>query len=308
MPTVDLSAFGLKNVGRIVEQLVSHPAGAQLRIDLSKWTFVTPPVLALLTAYARSLAAPADGSSHVIVLPRVANVRQYLEAMGFTRVLQTGVAQLPSPDVQYLPMMPLTTEYDADIAASRLKQIVLSKMGGSEDPTSEIARTIGTTLAELIENFQRHAETSSVGLVCAQFYPEHEYQDSRQQHRFRPGAIEIAIADTGIGIERSLRAVPEHAARIDAGADPCELATQFGVTSKAGKHSGYGLWVTRRLAERNLGTFVLLSGSSNFNVMRGRPRSERLPASWPGTFVGMRLNLHRPVDINEVYAEIPLLE
>ena len=274
MKTIELSPLGLKNCGQIVAQLRAAAVGErELTLDLKNWTFVRPPLLALFAAHVRLLATGTNPVEMRIVLPRVHNVRTYLEQMNFEGALVRGTGGLlDRSEAQFLPICPLTTGDDTENAALRLKQIVLSKMDAADELKASIGSTLAITLAELMENFRRHAETTNVAFACAQFYPAHEYRDStRQQPRFRPGAIEIAIADTGIGIEASLSAEPKYALLIRGGCNPCELATRFGVTSKEGQgHQGYGLWLTRRLAERDVGTFVLLSGGWLFKVVRGR--------------------------------------
>jgi hypothetical protein len=242
--------------------------------------------------------------------PKAGNVRAYLKAMNLIGAL-SGQAldnvSLSLSEAQHVPLCPLRSREAADEVAARLRDILLARL----PPTtiaSGVGMTLGVTLAELVENFQRHAESETLAFVCAQFYPEHDYREQRQPARHRGGVFEVAIADTGIGIARSLSASPELQRLIEAGANPCELATRLGVTSKAAAHSGLGLWVTSRLAEVNGGVFMLVSEGDSFTIHRGRRRALRGRSAWPGTFVGLGLRLRGPLDVNTVYAELGAVE
>lgn len=312
MVTIEISPYGLHHCARLVAQLKGVKPGSAVRFDLSRWTFVRPPLLTIVAAHIRNVALQRQAGAVEVVLPVAPNVRNYLNQMNFEGALVRGEMKnlFEISATQNLPICPLRTGDDTESAALRLKQIVAAKLTSAPEVGQPIASALAITLAELMENFRKHSESASHAFACAQYYAEHEYQDAGFQHRHRQGAIEIAIADTGIGIEASLMSAPELAAAIRSGANPCELATRFGVTSKEGQgHQGYGLWITRRLAEKNFGSFYLMSGKHLFGVVRGRrPKIARLSVPWSGTFVGMRLNLHRPIDIQAVYGELPGLE
>src|SRR3546814_2403799 len=84
------------------------------------------------------------------------------------------------------------------------------------------------------------------GFVCAQTW----YRDSRAQ---------VAIADSGIGIRSSLTESLDLAKRL-AKQNACELATEYGISSKLGRgHAGYGLTLARDLARSEEHTSELQS-------------------------------------------------
>jgi len=298
--------FGLMRTPELIEGTRLHSEGARAVLDLSHIPFVRPSLLVLVRAYADVLST-GEPRMKIPARPVVARppkrqqVRRYMETMH----LVPGSKQAEeAAGRRYLPLEGLEPQSDTDAPAQRLEEIILEQLPAGRDRLG-IGRALTTTFGELFENFARHADSARPAWVCAQYYAEHRYrEDSRK--RVRDPAIEIAVVDTGIGIERSLRVVPEYASKMKDGANPCTLAAQLGVTSKPWAHSGYGLFVARRLCERNhRGVFVLVSGRHWHRFSRGATLTGELSAFWPGTFVGMRLSLRGEIDVNRVYEEMP---
>jgi len=198
---------------------------------------------------------------------------------------------------------------EVEDVADRIKRIVLGTMPKRSGEHAKVGTTMAVLLAELLENFRKHSEsTGRRGFVCAQYYAPGVYDDDAgPENRIRGGSIEIAVADTGMGMRRSLSVVPEYSRLIGAGANPCELATQFGVTSKPGVHGGYGLWVTKRTCVLNRGSLKIASETDRFVAGLGRKTKAVQRVGWPGTFVALRLGLSRSLDVTKVYDELPPL-
>jgi len=313
--------YGIHNFERSVadfdvRRVTGAPIDAPVIIDLSGVTFVRPSMLVLLRAFAE-LMLRGDASRGIaarrllIHAPKSRSVRNYLLGMNLFGPGQGPQPLLPeAANAHHLPLRALTTSDETEYIAGHLKKIVIDTLRGhaAAEDLQRIGAAIGTTLGELLENFRKHSESERRGFACAQFYPPGVYRDEGRGRRFRRGMVDIAVADTGIGIRRSLGAVPSLARRMREGANPCELATRFGVTSKPGEHGGYGLWVSRRLCERSAGAFKLASGGSTFaSSRRGSGKSGGLPRSleWPGTFVAMRLTLSGGLDVARIYDELP---
>jgi hypothetical protein len=290
-------------------RILSNALDQAVAFDLSNLTFVWPPLLAILCASVelRLRGDPARSIPSNPVMyrePRAHNVASYIKAMNIFEAPQgTSLSLGPLTDSQYLPLCPLGSTIGTDEIASQMKRILIDQVRPSHLTKSKydalVTRTLYSTLAELLENFSSHAQSDSLGFVCAQYYPPRKRKNRSQT----AAAIEIAIADTGIGIERSLAAVPELHVRIGAGENPCELATQLGVTSKPEHHAGIGLWLARRLLEINEGTLGLASGNHWLMSRRGTTRHGKLDFTWPGTFVGLRLTLQGELDVNTIYRE-----
>lgn len=181
-----------------------------------------------------------------------------------------------------------TVEATADALVKLLQPVC------SNDETLD---ALNTMLRELIDNCYSHSDVPDgiYGMVCAQVWNG-------------GGKAQIAIADTGIGIRNSLSLNDELSNRI-ASENCCELATEYGVTGKPGKgHSGYGLAVAKKLIELNNGHLTVRSGKEGFCYRTGKTSRINTTREWHGTLLIIEWDIHRPMNIGEVYASFPLPE
>jgi hypothetical protein len=81
------------------------------------------------------------------------------------------------------------------------------------------------------------------------------------------------------------------------------------VTSKPGKHTGYGLYVASDLVVRNGGTFRIYSGNEILTLYRNKWRRvehyAKVNKSWNGTWVAMIFDLDAQISIDDVYLTLP---
>lgn len=157
--------------------------------------------------------------------------------------------------------------------------------------------SIGTMLRELIDNCYSHAEVPDgvFGLVCAQVWTGGD-------------KAQISIVDTGIGIRSSLSLNSDLASRL-ATENACEMASEYGITSKPGRgHSGYGLAVARALMEQNCGNLIIRSGKEGFSCTNGIHSHFRTKLDLNGTLLVIEWNLSVPMNIGDVYRSFPLPE
>jgi len=193
---------------------------------------------------------------------------------------------------RYHPITLLQDEKTIDAAANDLAVLFRS--------VCENAQTIDavqTMMRELIGNCYAHSEAHDgvYGVVCAQVWSAGR-------------KAQICLADTGIGIRASLEQNVTLADRLNS-ENCCYMATEFGITSKPGMgHSGYGLHVARRLLEQNKGVLYVRSGHEAFILARGDTTSLKTRPHWNGTLLVIEWNLDEPVDIGQVYRELPLPE
>ena len=200
-------------------------------------------------------------------------------------------ANLPErdPDGRFLPALALDADTDPGSVAGTLRRI--ADVQGVDEGTVE---SLETTLIEILGNCTHHGESldSITALTAAQAWP-------------RGARAQIAVADLGVGMRGSLAHNPsldlEHW-------NSCELAAQYGVTSKPEGHSGYGLTLARELMERNGGRFLLASGDELFMSDSGTTFREAGQARWPGTLVVLEWRLDRPLNVRDVYDSWPLPE
>ena len=138
--------------------------------------------------------------------------------------------------------------------------------------------TIETIFCELATNVVYHA-SSNGGYVLA------------QQYKQRDGTVvDVAVADTGIGIRESLRSNPDNPT-LTSDTDALELATKEGVSSLRDAHRGFGLsHVTYDLKTDDRRIMTMRSGMGRL-VVQGNGKVikiERAPA-YPGTIVSVTI-------------------
>lgn len=193
------------------------------------------------------------------------------------------------PDGRFLPAMALREDANPASLAGDLRRIADNQGVDEQTVTS-----LETTLIEILGNCLHHGESRDevTALTAAQAWP-------------KGSLAQIAIADLGIGMRDSLAANPS----LEPGdQNACELASQYGVTSKPEGHSGYGLTLGRELMERNGGQFLLASRDERFIARDDGYIRERALPQWPGTLVVLEWRLDRPLNVRDVYDAWPLPE
>ncbi|WUR14702.1 ATP-binding protein [[Empedobacter] haloabium] len=193
---------------------------------------------------------------------------------------------------RYYPIQLLRDETLIEESADALKELFQSVCDSPETLDG-----VHTMLRELIGNCFAHSAVKDglYGVICAQVW-----QGGRK--------AQIALCDSGIGIRASLS---ENALLLEKlqHSNSCDLATEYGITSKPGKgHSGYGLAVARGLLQQNLGMLYVRSGNEVFRVCRGRASSATVADQWAGTLLVIEWDLDNPVDISALYDSFPLPE
>lgn len=196
------------------------------------------------------------------------------------------------PRGRYLPVLRLQDRAAIDQVADELASLFISVCAGER--TIDAVRTM---LRELIDNCYSHSAVDDglYGLICAQIW-----NGGRR--------AQIALSDSGVGIRASLHENQDLHARL-ADENSCAMATEFGVTGKPGRgHSGYGLHVARGLLTNNNGMLYVRSGSEAFCLSQNLTNDFYTKSVWNGTLVVIEWDLDRPVDISDVYKNMPLPE
>lgn len=160
--------------------------------------------------------------------------------------------------------------------------------------SKEYRESLSICLQEIANNFFDHANVvdGSPCLICAQSWP-------------KGNLVQIAIADTGIGIRKSLSGNEELSYELST-YNACKLASKYGVTSKPGTcHSGFGLALANDLMAKSNGTYVLLSGNEMFVRERGENISFELDCTWHGTLLILEWNIDSDLNVKAVYDDWP---
>ena len=167
----------------------------------------------------------------------------------------------------------------------------------------EQAKTIGYIISELGRNVLEHSIAENGAILCAQFYA-------------KSNTIRIGIADTGIGIRKSIN--QSHVATTDL--EAIRLALWPGVTGTTSapggtaQNAGAGLFFVKSIANLNKDFFVIYSGNGFYKLLikKGEriklnadpfddrhSRNDQLPY-WQGTLVGVDITLDQTREYSEL--------
>jgi len=187
---------------------------------------------------------------------------------------------------------------ETDMTAGR----IVSLFANHTILTRSQRHSLGITFSEMIENVYRHAQSNFPGFVMAQAYP--------QKNR-----LQIEIIDTGIGIFDSFRksGSPEYKIRAKDDVSSIELAVGMFVTSKQERHQGYGLYIVKRLVEKNRAKMMITSGKGTSYFIPEQSFASRDKRAvkndhhqrWPGTGISLDFDLSQALEIIDVYREMP---
>lgn len=188
--------------------------------------------------------------------------------------------------------------FPTDTHASRLVDLFRKNMSLDD----QVAVSLSTCFAELIENTVKHGEIRHAAWLFANYHP-------------KPKIMHVCICDRGMGIRETFlqSGNPRLMRMAHSGRDWIKEASELFVTSKSHDHSGYGLYVTRELIRRNGGTFVIMSGDAGFSLRPRTPESmtadveefASLETPWKGTLLGLQFRLDRQLRIGDVYDSFP---
>ncbi len=248
-------------------------------IDLRAVRFISPgPLVTLATILAgRSPALPAVR----LVVPDNADCRRYLAAAGFLQPIGEcadieGAADLmgygPSELETVLPLTRLCASSEIPALLHRVEGRLDTMMGCGSGTWETTKRPILSTIRELCENVFQHAD-GSTGWIAAQRY----------QTKVGTPFVEVAIADRGRGIRRSL-ATRHTELLLSSDAQALERM----LTEKLSRHSnefrGTGYYVLQRATRELDGSFHLRSGAGTAErARRGSLQHHDCSATWPGT-------------------------
>ncbi len=183
--------------------------------------------------------------------------------------------------------------YDTETDAQKLTKMYMEALTDQVQCEEGVIDAITWCLYEVMDNVFSHSRAGS-GYVMMQLHKSERL-------------CVIAVADTGIGIQRSLaetQAAPLEVLRDASSA--IEFATEQGATSKGGAHQGNGLYGLRRAVEINGGALNVTSGWGQWSFRDGEVEWETdkmrvLPdiENHQSTLVDWQLDCSRKVRIDE---------
>lgn len=144
---------------------------------------------------------------------------------------------------------------------------------------------------EIIDNTINHSESSfnysGKGMICAQYYPyRHE--------------IRLIIADSGIGIFKSLTTHPHTKYTNFSEEDALRNCIQRGITNSEGM--GFGLWATAELVKKNNGRLIIQSG--NYQLDTKSDNLVKQSPYWEGTYTFIIINTLNKIDYSNVFDDV----
>jgi len=189
---------------------------------------------------------------------------------------------------RFLEIKAVKSEIDVDTISKNLENIISSQ----NNLDKESQDSVGIVLSELLGNCYHHANPEPkglFGLVVAQTWK-------------KGNLAQIAIADAGVGIRRTLSNNP-NLIKVLSTKNACELATEYTITGKPNEmHSGYGLTLSKEILERNNGNFIIVSGKEAFQSCGKIINNDReLKIGWNGTLIIFEWNTDQPLDAKAVY-------
>lgn len=250
-----------------------------------KWIWIHPVILSMVA----SLAQRID-PAHISCKRITARSGHYLERMGLFKFLRiaSGIdISEHDPSGRFIPL--------TQIKNSRQLTGFITDMIPLLHLEAKQAESIRYIVSELVRNVLEHARTEYGAFVCAQFFQ-------------KSNTIRIGIADTGIGIKKSM----DQSHRTSDDLDAIELALTPGVTGTTRReggtelNAGAGLFFIKSIAYTNRDFFVIYSGSGMYKLLKrnesrklllhANPHLDRhsehkdLPL-WQGTVVGIDISL-----------------
>lgn len=195
-----------------------------------------------------------------------------------------------------LPLQPIVPGFSMEDAISKACRMFDDCAGDFGE-----GQPFKTILSELVENALVHGQIETPGYISAALY---QSTNGRK--------MEVCIVDTGIGVRSSYLEGSNDSvkARIKNGASPVEIAMDGLTSSKpqaltpSGKsHFGLGLFIVRRLVERNKGMLTVLSGNEAVTYDSHGKNRRTMQGEWHGTIVSMILDLSNPLSLQKVYEE-----
>src|SRR3989344_2603926 len=282
-------------LGNIDPFLKSFDSSNPDKLDITankNWISIHPIVLSMVAAVGLTV-----DPSGIKCEKLEATSKHYLERMGLFKLL--GIKSdieitIHEPAGRFIP---LTTIIDSRGLSSFITDMIplLHLQPDQAEPIKYV-------ISELVRNVIEHAQSEKGAIVCAQYY--------KKSHTIR-----IGIADTGIGIKKSINVSHNAPTNLDA----IKLALTPGITGATRReggtefNAGAGLFFTKSIAKVNRDFFMIYSGNAMYKLLKDKSKrgmklnadpfkdrhseNDNLPG-WKGTVVGVDISLDETKDFS----------
>lgn len=279
------SAF-LGNIDPFLKAFDSLKPGKLEITANKKWISIHPVVLSMVAALGLSLK-PAD--IHCEKLE--AKSKHYLKRMGLFKLLgiKSGIMiEEHEPAGRFIPLTQI--KKSEDLTRFITDMIPLLHLEPKQvEPLKYI-------VSELVRNVLEHSKSDYGAILSAQYYK-------------KSNTIKIGIADTGVGIKRTINISHKAPTHLEA----IRLALTPGITGTTRReggtelNAGAGLFFIKSIAKVNRSFFMIYSGNALYKLLKDKPeathiklhadpfkdkhsKGEEFPL-WNGTVVGIDISL-----------------
>ncbi|PIS22310.1 hypothetical protein COT50_02495, partial [candidate division WWE3 bacterium CG08_land_8_20_14_0_20_41_10] len=212
-----------------------------------KWISVHPVALSMTAA----LGLTVD-SEDISCEPFEAKSRHYFERMGLFKLLgiASGIKVIErEPAGRFIPLTQIRNSVElTDFIAEMVPLLHLEPIQ---------AEPLKYVVAELVRNVFEHSCSPFGAIICAQYYPDTKI-------------IRIGIADTGVGIKRTIS--QSYATGKDVSAIKLALVPGVtGTTTRIGgteTNAGAGLFFIKSIAKVGRNFFMVYSGDALYKLLR----------------------------------------
>lgn len=258
-----------------------------------KWMWVHPMVLSMIASLALNIKKQNIQCQRI-----TARSGHYLERMGLFKFLgiESGMNIVEHESSgRFIPLTQIKNS--AELTKFITEMVPLLHL----EPRQ--AEPIKYIVSELVRNVLEHAQTRNGAIVCAQYFK-------------KSNTIRFGIADTGIGIRKSLSRFHSTSDDIEA----IKLALMPGITGTTSReggtelNAGAGLFFIKSIAYVNHNFFVIYSGTGMFKlfskqkleegiILHANPNMDRhsgknnLP-KWNGAVIGIDISLDSTGEFN----------
>jgi len=252
----------------------------------NSWVFVHPVAVSMIAALGLKV-----GKGNVSFEKSDSKTMPYFERMGLFRMLGLESGIIIEEHEEAGRFKPLTQIRNS----SEQSKFITDCIPLLHLEKEYQVQTIVYVLGELLRNVIEHAKSPNGAIVSAQYFKE-------------SNRISIGIADTGIGLRRSLS--PSYSTKDNT--EAIQLALWPGITGTTRRpggtdeNVGAGLFFIKSIARTNRDYFMIYSGDTMYKLHKAPPRKkfklnidpfkdkhalvEHLP-NWNGTVVGIDITL-----------------
>ena len=249
-----------------------------------KWISIHPVVLSMIAALGLNLDA-----NQIECEKLTATSKHYLERMGLFKFLGINSGIKVKEHEAAGRFVPLTQIKDSQMLTDFLKEITpLLHL----DPHH--AESIRYIMSELVRNVLEHSKAKYGAVVSAQYHS-------------KSNTIRIGIADTGVGILKTIQQSWNPKDDLEA----IKLALTPGITGTTNReggtdfNAGAGLFFIKSIATVNRNFFMIYSGKAIYKLLKRTRKTVALQANpfkdrhskkdnlpfWQGTIVGIDISL-----------------